>query len=298
MNKKNKLQKEKNGLNLLFMSLVARGILIAFICKIIFSGIFSDAGAILTATAVLAFLPVALYLKSEDQGAELKTVYKKITVQKFLFFFLLSFLLNFLVSQTESIFELFFRLLGMSAKPDVAATGSVSLLYFLYVCIFAPVFEELTYRGAMFHGLKKYGTTFAVVLSAFCFGIMHHDFYQGLVAFGGGLIYGYVAGHYSLFAAVGLHIADNSFALLIPLLKKTGPLGADIILGVVAASVIAGVVALIKYIMGIMSRKECGNNTTIEKKYFFYSPVWKCVPLWCLLILDIVYLIMKSFYPV
>lgn len=49
---------------------------------------------------------------------------------------------------------------------------------------------------------------------------MHHDLYQGLSAFWCGLIFGYAALHYGLGTSIGLHIAGNSIAEALPLLRQ------------------------------------------------------------------------------
>lgn len=86
--------------------------------------------------------------------------------------------------------------------------------------------EELIYRGVVQRRLEPYGARLAVGLSALCFGLVHHDLYQGLSAFLGGLVFGYAALTYGLGLSIGLHIAGNTLAMALPLLREAGTPGA------------------------------------------------------------------------
>lgn len=78
---------------------------------------------------------------------------------------------------------------------QAAAVGEeiATPLLAIYICIVGPVLEELIYRGVVLRRLLPGGARQAILLSALCFGLMHHDLYQGLSAFWCGLIFGYAA---------------------------------------------------------------------------------------------------------
>lgn len=88
--------------------------------------------------------------------------------------------------------------------------GDISLGLLLIVTVFAPILEELTFRGVLLQGLKRYGENFAVVASAFLFGLAHYNLYQFFLAFGLGIVLGYGALRYSLRFSILLHILNNS----------------------------------------------------------------------------------------
>lgn len=121
---------------------------------------------------------------------------------------------------------------------------------FLYASILAPVSEELIFRGYILQTLRPYGKKFAVVFSAFLFGIFHGNLLQTPYAFLMGLVLGYVTVEYHIGWAVSLHVFNN--LILADLLSRlTGGLSAQaseavslILLG--GATIAAGVVLILK----------------------------------------------------
>ena len=138
-------------------------------------------------------------------------------VRVFLYLFSIILILNLLISLCTPAIEHALRLVGIGLREVTINTAS-SLSLTLYVCIVAPIVEELIYRGVILRKLLPYGTHLAIVLPAVCFALMHHNFYQGLSAVLGGLVYGFVALRYSLAAAICLHIAKNTVSTVLPLL--------------------------------------------------------------------------------
>ena len=71
--------------------------------------------------------------------------------------------------------ELLLRLFGYTAmgQLDAASAQSTTLSMFLYTAVFAPVGEELIYRGLVMPQFQRYGKVFAIVTSALLFGVMH-----------------------------------------------------------------------------------------------------------------------------
>ena len=80
---------------------------------------------------------------------------------------------------------------------------------FLYTAVFAPVGEELIYRGLVMPLLQRYGKGFAIVTSALLFGGMHANLFQMPFAFLTGLVLGYTAAEFSLRWAILLHLLNN-----------------------------------------------------------------------------------------
>ena len=107
--------------------------------------------------------------------------------------------------------ELLFNLVGMSIVDSVeaasATTDSVSM--FLYLALLAPVSEEILFRGLILRMLEPYGKRFAILGSAFLFGMFHGNIVQTPYAFAVGLVLGYVAAEYSVVWAMLLHLINN-----------------------------------------------------------------------------------------
>ena len=113
----------------------------------------------------------------------------------------------------DGVIEAIANQFGMTFKlaTESATAGSTTISMFLYAGFFAPVTEELIFRGAILRYLERYGKVFAIVMSSVLFGLFHMNLVQGLFAFSIGLVMAYVAVEYSLFWAIFLHMFNNLF---------------------------------------------------------------------------------------
>ena len=127
---------------------------------------------------------------------------------------------NLAVMVLTPVLERVWNLVGFTAQAAAVGEEIATPLLAIYICIVGPVLEELIYRGVVLRRLLPGGARQAILLSALCFGLMHHDLNQGLSAFWCGLIFGYAALHYGLGTSIGLHIAGNSIAEALPLLRQ------------------------------------------------------------------------------
>ena len=107
--------------------------------------------------------------------------------------------------------ELLMNLFGGSLMPmlETVSGSADTLSMFLYSAIFAPIAEELLFRGYILRTLRPYGKRFAIFASAFLFGLFHGNLVQAPYAFLVGLLLGYVTVEYSLTWAVALHTFNN-----------------------------------------------------------------------------------------
>ena len=101
--------------------------------------------------------------------------------------------------------------LGIDITASVEAAtlqeGSISML--LYGALIAPVTEEILFRGLVQSTFRPYGKRFAILTSAFLFGMFHGNLVQTPYALAVGLVLGYVAEEYSLGWCVVLHMFNN-----------------------------------------------------------------------------------------
>jgi membrane protease YdiL (CAAX protease family) len=90
------------------------------------------------------------------------------------------------------------------------------------ICIGAPLFEELLFRGVILNVLKPYGNSFAVVISALFFALIHGNLYQGTMAFCLGLVLGIVTLRtQSLWPAIFIHAIINTTSVIQEYLNLT-----------------------------------------------------------------------------
>lgn len=100
------------------------------------------------------------------------------------------------------------ELLGLDMS-GVLEISTDSLSMFLYAGILAPISEEILFRGLILRSFQPYGKKFAILASAFLFGIYHGNFIQSPFAFAVGLVLGYVAVEYSMLWSILLHAINN-----------------------------------------------------------------------------------------
>ena len=129
------------------------------------------------------------------------------------FFMLLSIFLSAqaLVQLSAVAMDWFFGLFDVSvmdALEEMSVNGD-TLSMFLYMGVAAPLFEEIIFRGFVLRTLEPYGRKFAILGSAFLFGIFHGNILQTPFAFAVGLILGYVTVEYSIVWAMLLHTINN-----------------------------------------------------------------------------------------
>jgi len=107
--------------------------------------------------------------------------------------------------------EFLYSLSGKSLMPMLESVSGASNTFsmFLYASILAPIGEEILFRGFILRSLRPFGKRFAILGSAFFFGLIHGNLLQTPYAFLMGLVLGYVAAEYSLFWAVILHMFNN-----------------------------------------------------------------------------------------
>ena len=107
--------------------------------------------------------------------------------------------------------EMIFNSMGYSMfrYRELMQMDSDSLTMYLYTSISAPITEELLFRGLIMRSMRPYGRKFAILTSAFLFGIFHGDCTQIPFAFTVGLILGYVAMEYHITWAMLLHMINN-----------------------------------------------------------------------------------------
>lgn len=152
---------------------------------------------------------------------------------------------------------------------------SDSVSMFLYAAIFAPVSEEILFRGFVLRSLQPYGKRLAILGSAFLFAMFHGNLLQAPFAFLTGLVLGYCAVEYSIGWSILLHIGNNFvLADLMTRLMKLLPAAAEDILNnlIFVTFAIAAVVILVvkrrevrAYRQGEWMDRRC-------LKWFFLNP--------------------------
>lgn len=154
---------------------------------------------------------IYLFSRRENVKSLIFSRKRKMTPQVF-FMLLLVFMMPQIPSSYLSTFiESGFNMFGLTTQSDLEwATGqSTSFSMFIYASFFAPVCEEIVYRGYVMRNMQRYGKSFAIIFSSALFGIMHGNIHQILFAFVIGLVLGYTAMEYSIKWSIALHMINN-----------------------------------------------------------------------------------------
>lgn len=104
--------------------------------------------------------------------------------------------------------------LNGGAQEDVSGTNLFeSILYFLTIAVFPPIFEEFAFRGVMLGALRKHGDIFALTVSSVAFALMHVSVSSMPFALICGFCMGYVyLRTENLWLSILIHFINNANA--------------------------------------------------------------------------------------
>ena len=147
--------------------------------------------------------------------------------------------------------EWLFNLFGLSVMDamDAASGAADTFSMFLYIGLFAPVTEEILFRGVLLRMLQPYGKRLSILATAFLFGIFHGSIVQSPFTFFVGLVLGYVAMEYSLGWAMVLHMINNLLVAdsLIRLCNLLPPWAGELIFALLlCGSTLAAIIMMIR----------------------------------------------------
>jgi membrane protease YdiL (CAAX protease family) len=181
---------------------------------------------------------------------------------------------QFLFSMVRLLMEFTLNQFGLTALKAVqsATSRAESLSMFLYMAFGAPIVEEILCRGLVLRPLMKYGKRFAILMSAFFFGLLHGNIVQTPFAFAVGLVLGYVAVEYNILWAMVLHMINN-LVMGDLLIRLFGEMVGGLLVGLlILGFAVAGVIILID--RGKESRDYVNANKVNNEwvHCFFTSP--------------------------
>lgn len=123
-------------------------------------------------------------------------------------------LANYVTSIIISVFESFGIYSGYSSVQNPSSVTDI-ILMFIGTAIIPPLVEEYAMRGVLLSYLQKYGNIFAIVGSAFVFGVFHGNFAQMPFAFICGMFFAYsVIATDSIWTGIIIHTINNSLSCI------------------------------------------------------------------------------------
>ncbi len=126
------------------------------------------------------------------------------------------------------------------------------IVMFIGIAVIPPLIEEFSMRGVLMSSMQRYGNGFAIIASAFIFGLFHGNFTQIPFAFVCGLFFAYITiATDSLWPAIIVHAMNNGMSCVsTALIEYTDDHTANICYYVTTiGGIIIGVIALVIYLV-------------------------------------------------
>ena len=187
--------------------------------------------------------------KLESENVSFKSKAKLVLIALF-FIFSLQFLLSYLLYPTIG---LDYNLTDMFSIDSTSPILSKIILV-VALAIVPAIFEELFFRKALINFALPYGKVFALLSSAFLFGLLHMNLSQGLFAFLVGLILGIIYLYTKdIKVSIVIHFINNGLAAVELILPEAGQL---ILVALLIFTLIVGFILFIKMLVKKSSRQK------------------------------------------
>lgn len=176
----------------------------------------------------------------------------------------------------------FLELFGL--QPHVAISipqNPLALLLFaVQLCVLTPLVEEVVFRGIIFQSMRRFGDSFALVLSAILFALFHGNLSQAPNAFLMGLVIGYLVLYSgSLWVGIIIHAVNNLLNLAADLLLQTipEPYQTLVWLAILSFYLIAGITAMLVLVRAYPNLFMFIRSTTLSTERIKYRVTFSAV---------------------
>lgn len=214
------MNRTKNA-GLLFFSIVifyllGNGLLVVFKEYIknfsIYSLILVSQGLILT--------PVIIFLIVTKSNPIRLIPYKKIKISNLILVIICTYLMIPLMMTINAISQLFSQ--NVMGQTLDGVLGSPFWINYIFIAMVPAIFEEFTFRGVMYHTMRKGSVKYAIILSGIMFGIVHLNINQFCYTVFLGIFFAFlVEGTGSMFSSIIAHLVVNgNSVILLTLLNK------------------------------------------------------------------------------
>lgn len=201
---------------------------------------------------------------------------------------LLSNLIFFLIEQLTGT-----ELHALEVGADNSLFGIITIV--TAIPIFAPIFEELMFRGTLYRNSEPMGQWFAIVVSGVLFGLWHENYNQLIFASVVGMFMAFIyARTRSIFPCMIIHFIINSLATVIQLASLNLDMtmlesnnmayieqhiieylliscAGMAVLGFIIAAIVLFIIELVKYRRVFYLQKSSFEISTIKKTLVYFS---------------------------
>lgn len=128
----------------------------------------------------------------------------------------------FVSSGINDIFERYGYTTYVMDMDGVAVTGTGFAVMTFYTCVIAPITEEIFFRGMLLRVFSRANQRFAVFMTAFLFGLSHHNIPQFVLAFMLGIFLAHITlKHNSVIPSAIVHIFINSMSSAVSYIEES-----------------------------------------------------------------------------
>ena len=151
--------------------------------------------------------------------------------------------------------------------PSMEGWGFVGV--FLVIAVFAPVLEEMVFRGLLLHGLKdNFSTLTATLVCGALFALYHQNPAQTLYQFCCGFVFAYVAIQAgSVLPTILAHFLNNAVILILTKYGVT-QFNATVNITIYALSAVSSIAAIV-WLLKIKNKTKTGEKDKKNAKSFF-----------------------------
>lgn len=175
---------------------------------------------------VSIFIPTLILFKMSGSTMEELVPFKRVEGKKLAAIVTGSLALSMLAQIIVALINVNFSIFGIDIYSGLESETPTGVFDFIMntICtaVIPALVEEFAYRGLVIGVLKKHGDLFAVVTSAFLFGMLHGNLAQIPFAFVLGLFLGYVRVKTdSMLPSILIHFGNNFYAVIMTTLSGT-----------------------------------------------------------------------------
>ncbi len=170
-------------------------------------------------------IPGFIYCKLSKTSLQKIVPFQKIKFTKLMLLVSVGFGMAFIGDYVAEIFIHNMSLVGISNKMDMDYTTYSPLenmLYILSVAVVPAISEEFALRGIVLGKLRQFGDSFAVIISAVLFAVLHGNIVQIPFAFILGLVFGFIViKTNTLLPTIIIHFLNNFYAVVISIMESS-----------------------------------------------------------------------------
>lgn len=199
--------------------------------------------------SILGLLVFGLWYGGAFQNIERTPIFMLFTRRRALLLFIMSVCYQIVITFGIGLASIYFQdIVNKYIEGMDKFTSVVTVPLVLYMSIFAPITEELVFRGVTFNHFRRVMPFWAAnFMQALMFGVFHMNIVQGIYAFLMGLVMGLVYKRYnSLYASIFVHICVNVSGSLLSVIPGMSPLLYLILLVLSFFGVVFSLIELIK----------------------------------------------------